>query len=270
MKRRSKEALNLQNIEDVGDIGDFDNIAKLTELSDKTSHTDDISFNTKTSVSSRSIHDVVKNGAESLQQAVHAFVQSTTGKSKRVNNQIRSDDLMAEIAEPNKFKYHETEQVDDDEDGENDGAASNNGDNSNSRRERQRAPNGPMNFNDQNDSEGGDNLLDDFARKKKEFIKAKKSHYSIEPKYAGKDEEMKGVSEEDQQRGITYEIMKNKGFTPYRKTENKNPRVKKRKAFEKAVVARKGQIREVVTGKAGSYGGETSGIKSNLSRSRKF
>jgi hypothetical protein len=46
--------------------------------------------------------------------------------------------------------------------------------------------------------------------------------------------------------------------------------VKKRKAYEKAVVSRKGQVREVITGVGQAYGGEATGIKAKLSRSRKF
>jgi U3 small nucleolar RNA-associated protein 3 len=66
-------------------------------------------------------------------------------------------------------------------------------------------------------------------------------------------------------------MIKNKGLTPHRKKANRNPRVKKREAYHKAVVARKGQVRESVGGAAGDgYGGELTGIKSNLSRSRRL
>ena len=64
--------------------------------------------------------------------------------------------------------------------------------------------------------------------------------------------------------------MKNRGLTPHRKKENKNPRVKKRHAYEKALVRRKGQVREVIEGGAAAYGGELTWIKANLSRSRKI
>ena len=67
-----------------------------------------------------------------------------------------------------------------------------------------------------------------------------------------------------------YEIMKNRGLTPHRKKENRNPRVKKRHQYEKAIVRRKGQVREVIAGAAGSYGGELTGIKANIARSRKI
>lgn len=47
---------------------------------------------------------------------------------------------------------------------------------------------------------------------------------------------------EDGRRAITYQIAKNKGLTPHRKKEQRNPRVKHRKKFEKARIRRKGQV----------------------------
>ena len=73
-----------------------------------------------------------------------------------------------------------------------------------------------------------------------------------------------------QKRAATYEILKNKGLTPHRKKENRNPRVKKRDKYEKALIAKKGQVREVITGEGGKYGGELTGIKANNARSRKI
>ena len=140
---------------------------------------------------------------------------------------------------------------------------------------RRRAPDHSMNNynpnnNDDDDTDNNNNnnnLLEDFAQKKKEFLKLKKQHYTPDLKFSGIEDTL---ADDEDKRGVTYEIMKNKGVTPYRKTVNRNPRVKKRKAYEKAIVSRKGQVREVITGVSHNYGGETTGIKSNLSRSRKF
>jgi len=58
-------------------------------------------------------------------------------------------------------------------------------------------------------------------------------------------EETKDVEEEtkdDEKRGITYQIAKNKGLTPHRKKEQRNPRVKHRIKFRKAKIRRKGQV----------------------------
>lgn len=110
------------------------------------------------------------------------------------------------------------------------------------------------------------NLLDTFAQKKKSFLREKEAHYAPEPRYAGLEETL-DVS--GGKRGVTYEIMKNKGLTPHRNILNRNPRVKKRVAYEKAVVARRGQVRDVVAG-GPNYGGEKTGIKAGIARSRKI
>jgi U3 small nucleolar RNA-associated protein 3 len=70
-------------------------------------------------------------------------------------------------------------------------------------------------------------------------------------------------------RGITYEIAKNKGLTPKRKKELKNPRVKHRMKYRKAKIRRKGQVREPRK-ELQRYGGEISGIKSGVVKSIKF
>lgn len=43
-------------------------------------------------------------------------------------------------------------------------------------------------------------------------------------------------------RPITFEMLKNKGLTPRRKKENRNPRVKHRNKYKKALIRRKGQV----------------------------
>jgi U3 small nucleolar RNA-associated protein 3 len=62
-------------------------------------------------------------------------------------------------------------------------------------------------------------------------------------------EEDKAVEEEEKEdgkRGITYQIAKNKGLTPHRKKEQRNPRVKHRNKYRKARICRKGQVRCVL------------------------
>jgi len=82
------------------------------------------------------------------------------------------------------------------------------------------------------------------------------------------DEQLEEV-EELTKRGITYEIAKNKGLTPKRKKELRNPRVKHRMKFKKAVIRRKGQVREPRK-EVTRYGGELSGIKAGVVKSVKF
>jgi U3 small nucleolar RNA-associated protein 3 len=90
--------------------------------------------------------------------------------------------------------------------------------------------------------------------------------YAAEPIVAPGLEEV----EEDGKREISGKIAANRGLTPHRNKDYKNPRKKHRIKFDKAVIRRKGAIREVQPGAAGGYGGELSGIKSSISRSRRF
>ncbi|XP_004521009.1 something about silencing protein 10 [Ceratitis capitata] len=101
------------------------------------------------------------------------------------------------------------------------------------------------------------------------------SDESDEEDFNGLDENEMDVVEagedadEDTRRGITYQIAKNKGLTPARKKELRNPRVKHRNKFRKALVRRKGAVR-TVRKETKRYGGEISGIKATVSKSVKF
>ncbi|KAH8264750.1 hypothetical protein KR044_013172 [Drosophila immigrans] len=82
------------------------------------------------------------------------------------------------------------------------------------------------------------------------------------------DEDQPDV-EELARRGITYQMAKNKGLTPHRKKELRNPRVKHRGKYRKALIRRKGAVRAVRT-EVQRYGGEVSGIKAAVTKSVKF
>lgn len=58
-----------------------------------------------------------------------------------------------------------------------------------------------------------------------------------ENKISEQREDMEG------KRAITYQIAKNKGLTPHRKKEQRNPRVKHRNKYRKAKIRRKGAVR---------------------------
>ncbi|BES99856.1 Something about silencing protein [Nesidiocoris tenuis] len=75
--------------------------------------------------------------------------------------------------------------------------------------------------------------------------------------------------DKDAKRPITYQMMKNKGLTPKRRKEMRNPRVKNKKKFKKAVKNRRGQVREVRK-ETSKYGGEISGINKFVCKSVKL
>jgi len=71
-------------------------------------------------------------------------------------------------------------------------------------------------------------------------------------------------------RAIGRDIEKNRGLTRQRKKADANPRVKNREKFRKAVIRRAGQVRAVASPSDGPYGGEATGIKKNVSHSKRF
>jgi U3 small nucleolar RNA-associated protein 3 len=81
-----------------------------------------------------------------------------------------------------------------------------------------------------------------------------------------------GQLDESGKRLITRQIEKNKGLTPKRSKDVRNPRVKKRKKYEKKKIALKGrqQVYQVNDRRRGAYGGEESGISKNVVRGVKL
>ncbi|KAK6514899.1 hypothetical protein TWF506_007261 [Arthrobotrys conoides] len=70
-------------------------------------------------------------------------------------------------------------------------------------------------------------------------------------------------------RAIGYTIEKNKGLTPHRKKDVRNPRVKKRKKFE-AAKKKLGSKKAVYKAPTGAYSGEATGIRTKVIKSVKF
>jgi len=103
-----------------------------------------------------------------------------------------------------------------------------------------------------------------MAKKSKAQKSFKKSLYQVAPKFPRVDNEVEG------ERAISRTIMKNRGLVAHKAKINRNPRVKKREQYRKALIRRKGAVREVRQGEMGKYGGEGTGIKSAISRSRKL
>ncbi|KAM4672955.1 something about silencing protein 10 [Amazona ochrocephala] len=73
----------------------------------------------------------------------------------------------------------------------------------------------------------------------------------------------------NKKRGVTYQMIKNKGLTPKRRKIDRNPRVKHREKFRRAKIRRKGQVREVRR-ELNRYAGELSGIRAGVKKSRKL
>ncbi|EDU40173.1 Sas10/Utp3 family protein [Pyrenophora tritici-repentis Pt-1C-BFP] len=80
--------------------------------------------------------------------------------------------------------------------------------------------------------------------------------------------------DDDGRRQISYQIQKNKGLTPHRKKSVRNPRVKKKEKYKEKQKKLKSMKQVFDKGAAAkgsaSYGGELTGIKSGLVRSRKL
>jgi U3 small nucleolar RNA-associated protein 3 len=114
-------------------------------------------------------------------------------------------------------------------------------------------------------------MVTQVSRKKKED-KAERYTAIAAAKAAGKQMRVvEGEVGEDGKRAIGYVIEKNKGLTPKRKKDVRNPRVKKRKKFEEKK-KKLASIRAVYKGgeERGGYGGEKTGIKTNLVKSIKL
>lgn len=118
------------------------------------------------------------------------------------------------------------------------------------------------------DPEGAEDGEDGFYSKVTSKSKAKKafkkSLYKVAPKYPRMEREVEG------ERAISRTIMKNRGLVAHKNKLNRNPRVKKREQYRKALIKRKGSVREVRTDEGHKYGGEETGIKRGISRSRKL
>ncbi|XP_031570117.1 something about silencing protein 10-like [Actinia tenebrosa] len=104
-----------------------------------------------------------------------------------------------------------------------------------------------------------------LEKKRAKEIKNMAARLAREPGFEEDDME----ENEDMKRAITYQISKNKGLTAKKKKQERNPRVKHRKKYTKAVIKRKSQVRPVVT-ETNRYEGEKSGIRAFLTRSVKI
>ncbi|KAJ1800513.1 something about silencing protein 10 [Coemansia sp. RSA 2399] len=125
---------------------------------------------------------------------------------------------------------------------------------------------------------GGRDGDGDYYKEVEQHAAAKKSQANTEKK-ARKEAQWRMMVEanvaedaavaDDTKRSVSYQILKNKGLMPRRTKEQRNPRVKRKNRYEKAkkkLSSTAVQVRKL----EGNYGGEATGIKSNLTRSTRF
>lgn len=122
------------------------------------------------------------------------------------------------------------------------------------------------------DEDAGESALLARAHAKKASKKALEAAYAQAKAEGGRVVPMPQDSiGPDGRREIGYKIEKNKGLTPKRKKEVKNPRVKKRKKYEDKSKKLRSMKPTFKGGEGkGGYGGELTGIKRNLVRSTKL
>jgi U3 small nucleolar RNA-associated protein 3 len=116
----------------------------------------------------------------------------------------------------------------------------------------------------EDDDDGGGDFYSAIARKSKTRKDVRKAMHQVAPKFPRVEREIEG------ERTVNKQILKNRGLVPHKNRLNRNPRVKKREQYRKAQIRRRGAVREIRTDEGHKYGGEGTGIKTGLSRSRKL
>ena len=115
--------------------------------------------------------------------------------------------------------------------------------------------------------EGGeDDFYKQAVQRKKEKEAAKEERKKYQEVYVNDDYVLK----EGESRKASKKILANRGLTPSRPKVNRNPRVKKRRQYDKALRRRHGQVAALRTNEADQYGGEKSGIRADVTHSRVF
>ncbi|NXL60529.1 SAS10 protein, partial [Chordeiles acutipennis] len=106
-----------------------------------------------------------------------------------------------------------------------------------------------------------------YYKKMEEKLKLKRKR--TEDQDALEEAAMLEGEDPNKKRGVTYQMIKNRGLTPKRRKIDRNPRVKHREKFRRAKIRRKGQVREVRR-ELQRYAGEPSGIRAGVKKSRKL
>ncbi|KAK4521214.1 vesicular-fusion protein S17 [Mucor velutinosus] len=115
-------------------------------------------------------------------------------------------------------------------------------------------------------ADSDDEYYADVVANKDAIKRAKKESYEAErAPIESRDIEV----EEGHKRLASYKMLKNKGLTPHRKKENRNARVKHRNKYAKQM-KKLSSTRAVVKAQTAGYGGEMSGVKTNVIKSVKL
>lgn len=135
------------------------------------------------------------------------------------------------------------------------------------------------NFSDGDDGEDAKAITESFADDYYNEVKAKSAGKKAQRREAhetavraAKEGRLAEAAEQlgtDGKRAINYQILKNRGLSKKSNKDNRNPRLKKRKKYDKAT-KKLASTRAVYKAPTTSYGGEQTGIKKNLSRSVHF
>ncbi len=271
LSKKDKKALKKRreltfdaNQEIVGDMGDIDDLQSLSTLTSNLHSIEPSSTSTLDRLSKKSgVNSDTLTTA--LKKAVNVFTndgKDNKGKEKKgKNHQISrgGDEEDFEAGNQRMANLRGRDDIDSEEDFDDDLMERDDFEKLPNKRRR-----APESLDEEDD---GPNLFEEFSQKKKQFLDQKRDHYTATQRVGGHEDL---VEDPESKRAVSYEIMANRGLRPHRKKSNRNPRVKKREAYDKAVLKRKSQVRDIVQGSTMSYSGEMTGIKANLSRSRRF
>ena len=112
---------------------------------------------------------------------------------------------------------------------------------------------------------GGDDFYSKMLKKSKATKDERKQRYAVAPKFPRVENDIVG------DRTASKQILKNRGLVAHKAKLNRNPRAKHREKFRKATIRRAGAVQAIRSPSEGDrYGGEATGISTNVVRSRKL
>ena len=118
---------------------------------------------------------------------------------------------------------------------------------------------------DDNYDNGSDDYYAKMLKKSKATKEERKQRYAVAPKFPRVENDIVG------DRTASKQILKNRGLVAHKAKINRNPRVKHREKFRKANIRRGGAVQAIRSPSEGyRYGGEATGISTNVVRSRKL